>query len=87
MFRVFDLYWAKLGTVMETGLHWIDRYGYGAIFVLLVLGIVDSHSQMRHYGYGTGNLRLRLLQLVKEGSVALQGQSYRGIGLGTTHFA
>jgi membrane protein DedA with SNARE-associated domain len=25
---------------METGLHWIDRYGYGAIFVLLVLGIV-----------------------------------------------
>jgi membrane protein DedA with SNARE-associated domain len=25
---------------METGLHWIDRYGYGAIFVLLMLGIV-----------------------------------------------
>jgi len=25
---------------METGIHWIDRYGYGAIFVLLVLGIV-----------------------------------------------
>ena len=25
---------------METGLHWIDRYGYGAIFALLMLGIV-----------------------------------------------
>jgi membrane protein DedA with SNARE-associated domain len=25
---------------METGLHWIDRYGYGAIFALMVLGIV-----------------------------------------------
>lgn len=25
---------------METGLQWIDRYGYGAIFVLLMLGIV-----------------------------------------------
>jgi membrane protein DedA with SNARE-associated domain len=25
---------------VETGLQWIDRYGYGAIFVLLMLGIV-----------------------------------------------
>ena len=25
---------------MDTGTHWIDRYGYGAIFVLLMLGIV-----------------------------------------------
>lgn len=25
---------------METGLHWIDRYGYGAIFALLMLGVV-----------------------------------------------
>ncbi|MFI5247639.1 MAG: DedA family protein [Nitrospirales bacterium] len=25
---------------METGLHWIDHYGYGAIFALMMLGIV-----------------------------------------------
>lgn len=25
---------------METGLQWIDRYGYGAIFALMMLGIV-----------------------------------------------
>jgi membrane protein DedA with SNARE-associated domain len=25
---------------METGMHWIDRYGYGAIFALMMLGIV-----------------------------------------------
>lgn len=25
---------------MDTGLHWIDRYGYGAIFLLLMLGVV-----------------------------------------------
>src|SRR5262249_51365462 len=30
----------RLLYLMETGLNWVDRYGYGAIFVLLVLGIV-----------------------------------------------
>jgi membrane protein DedA with SNARE-associated domain len=31
---------AKLGSVMEAGFNWIEQYRYGAIFVLLMLGIV-----------------------------------------------